>query len=503
MIIKSLQLKNIKSFADEKFNFKKSIAIFSGRNNSGKSTALQSLLFFQLGHANINNSWLRKFESNGKVEVEFFDQESGRIFQNLSPTHFKAELGANLKLFHKRASQPDWMEFSALTNMVDRGFLVPLLSLRNQGNILSQTNASQANMITGNYIHLGSKIEQIMYIPEDPICVLYTKFCSEMFGFVVRLKQTNDGRMPGLIIDKTNGIDIQDMGAGVMQMVGMVADMLLNDNKVFLIEEPENDIHPKALRVLCDIILERSKCNQFIISTHSSTIIQGLGVGSDSELYKFNCELVNRLPVTTVISDVRGVDRLDVLADLGYSLSDFGLWEGYIIFEEQSAEYLFREVIFDWVDSTMRSKIRSIACKSYSTVEQRFESINHQMVNVHLAQVYKNKCLVLIDEGPDEASVLNKMKGIYCKGENGWSPEFFKALSKHDIEDYYPAHFMADVKVIKDELEWKRRQDQKGALVKKLVGWIKANAENECIAKNGMGELIEVAKIFYQQVSRK
>ena len=40
------------------------------------------------------------------------------------------------------------------------------------------------------------------------------------------------------------------MGEGVANIVGLLVDLCLAENKLFLIEEPENDIHPKALKGL-------------------------------------------------------------------------------------------------------------------------------------------------------------------------------------------------------------------------------------------------------------
>ena len=53
----------------------------------------------------------------------------------------------------------------------------------------------------------------------------------------------------------------------------MLAEITLAKNKLFLIEEPENDLHPKALKALLELILESSASNQFVISTHSNTLI--------------------------------------------------------------------------------------------------------------------------------------------------------------------------------------------------------------------------------------
>jgi hypothetical protein len=62
------------------------------------------------------------------------------------------------------------------------------------------------------------------------------------------------------------------MGEGIPHLLGLINDLCLAENKLFLIEEPENDIHPKALKRLLDLIIQKSQSNQFVISTGTAPL---------------------------------------------------------------------------------------------------------------------------------------------------------------------------------------------------------------------------------------
>ncbi len=67
----------------------------------------------------------------------------------------------------------------------------------------------------------------------------------------------------------------KDFSDGSFVVAGMLALLFSNerDSALFCIEEPENYLHPKAIKVLINYLLSKSKENQMIISTHSSYML--------------------------------------------------------------------------------------------------------------------------------------------------------------------------------------------------------------------------------------
>lgn len=113
---------------------------------------------------------------------------------------------------------------------------------------------------------------------------------------------------------------IDQMGEGVANIVPLLAELTVSRGKLFLIEEPENDLHPKALKALQELILESSKSNQFVISTHSNIVVRHLAGQANSLLYSVESNPRELPPIAKIVKvDQTPEARIEVLRDLGYS----------------------------------------------------------------------------------------------------------------------------------------------------------------------------------------
>lgn len=86
------------------------------------------------------------------------------------------------------------------------------------------------------------------------------------------------------------------MGEGVPQIVGLVADLVLSQGKLFLIEELENDLHPQALKALLRLMIESSARNQFVVTTHSNIVLRYHAAEPNSIVYSVAAEPGARPP---------------------------------------------------------------------------------------------------------------------------------------------------------------------------------------------------------------
>ncbi len=102
--------------------------------------------------------------------------------------------------------------------------------------------------------------------------------------------------------DELKQISVKDLGSGVE----IILTLLLLKNIagaskgkiVYLIDEPELHLHPKAQEKLLDLLVEESKDKQIFISTHSPYMFKGsIGAGANLLLLKRNddneVEIVN------------------------------------------------------------------------------------------------------------------------------------------------------------------------------------------------------------------
>lgn len=88
-----------------------------------------------------------------------------------------------------------------------------------------------------------------------------------------------DKKMKNVLIFLThlnNHKHISELSDGSKLLFALITKILISKESIFLIEEPENSIHPKALVELLRFIRSFSEEKQFIIVTHSITIINSV-----------------------------------------------------------------------------------------------------------------------------------------------------------------------------------------------------------------------------------
>jgi ABC-type multidrug transport system ATPase subunit len=76
-------------------------------------------------------------------------------------------------------------------------------------------------------------------------------------------------------INKDNNLEIssEGVGGGVIQMLNILTHVIGEKNKVFIIDEPELNLHPHKKRILLNVLKNASLENQVILTTHSSEFI--------------------------------------------------------------------------------------------------------------------------------------------------------------------------------------------------------------------------------------
>jgi hypothetical protein len=225
-------------------------------------------------------------------------------------------------------------------------FIVPLLSRRRPLQYNESTRIEEAVTITTTKTTLAAKLARISSSshPDNPA---YSRACKEILGFDVGVVASNNGQLPGRYLPGGGSVAIGQLGDGVLQIASFLADIVGSKGKLFLIEEPEIDLHPAALKVLLGLIVTRSASNQFVISTHSGIVLQYLGAEPACRIFQVTSSSgeANHAAAITRLADTPDA-RIEVLRDLGYALSDFALWGGWLSLEESSAE---RRIIVDYL----------------------------------------------------------------------------------------------------------------------------------------------------------
>lgn len=512
MYIESLTLYNIRSFVKSKLEFSKSINLLVGNNNSGKSTIIKSLYRLQ-NPSNFNLTDIRKTNLIGRTLIDINDiSESERSLFNYNLKDDRKEFPKTEKIkiifslhnsaddrkrkieahyfdrtLHYEFSEHEKIEFSTeiwdskplyefdgLPNLQSQNnFIYPFLAKRKASHYNNNTFGEKESFYVGDDLrNIAAKISNLVN-PTYPNHDDFERLTKEILGFQVGVVPHGERDFNcGIFAEDRTMIPIESMGEGVVNILGVIVMLLTENRKLYLIEELENDIHPKALKKLLDLIVEKSKANQFVISTHSNIVVKHLGIKSTKifglqwKAYYKNTK--DNIP-TTSIEEIENtpMQRMRLLEDLGYDPWDFDLYNSYLIFEESSAESLVRDFLIPEFVPKLIDKIKTIAASGVNDIEARLSDFMRLFVFIHQTPIYHAKAWILADGDKAGKNVIKNLKIKFAS----WPSDHFVNLQKQNIEEYYPKRFQKDVTDINQSKSDKR--EKKIELIKKVMRWVK------------------------------
>jgi hypothetical protein len=498
--ISSARIINYKSFADSGEVALGQVNILVGRNNHGKSAFIQAIHLLQQG-AHIRGNDVRLGEEEASIELSLTAanqtdfQRYYEIDMNdtlLTPTINLAR-GGGLSI--QTISEPNQGPSRNLKRFAAQepdNFIYTYLSKRKVLGFDREVNRDRTRAVQIDLRNLVAKVSRLAN-PDYVHAVEYDELCKAVLGFRISVHAAEDGngQQAGIPVGSFGYIPLESMGEGVSSQLGLITDLCMADSNLFLIEEPENDIHPEGLKTLLNVIVEKSKTNQFIVSTHSNIVTRYLGTASDSKIFEFESTFKpNEIP-TSAIREVEPSPeaRIAVLRRLGYELSDFELWDGWLILEESSAEIIIRYLIPWFVPGLAR--VRTVAAGGTSKVEPTFEDFRRLFLFAHLEPQYRGRAWVVVDGDDAGKAVIVGLKDKY----KDWPPDHFTKWSQPDFERYYPPRFTEQVEeTLTKDHDGKRKAKKK--LLDKVKEWSNANPKE---AKAEFEQsAAEVIKILHQ-----
>jgi len=430
----SLSLRNFRSFEHAELEFGQ-INLFLGRNNTGKSSLLQALFSIQtgtlVGSADIRNGARSAEISVGLADIPVpsgFGNQSewpiGRVEYVLGPTQRMTMRSDSLS----EAASP-------LSQEEPAAFFIPLFNRRPQ-NYQEQMQLAAATSVRANCENLPARLDRLTN-QQNPSSKRLLAAMQEIVGVAVTAVHTTNGKLAGTYVSQTDSILLERMGAGVANAVTLLASLIDSKGKAFLIEEPENDLHPAALRKLLGVIEAESSTNQFFISTHSQVVLRHLGSTPHSRIFSVTSEPDATIP-TSHVQEIDGTPlaRRQVLDDLGYELFDYDLYDGWLILEEASAERIIRDYLVKWFAPRLVGRLRTLSAQGINEVEPMVHDFRRLFLYLHLEERYRQRAWVLVDGGVGDA-VVKKLQEQFST----WPSDHFVALKEVDFELYYPAEF--------------------------------------------------------------
>lgn len=351
-------------------------------------------------------------------------------------------------------------------------------------------------LVLSNMQYLAAKLSRISN-PGIPAFSRFSETCNAILGLLVTGIPSANGQLPGIHVTNSDSLPIGQMGDGVANIVALLADLAISKDKLFVIEEPENDLHPGALKALLDLIVESSASNQFVISTHSNIVLRHLGAVDGSMVYSITTTPGSK-PTEAKVTAVEQTPqaRLEVLQSLGYSFSDFDLWDGWLILEEASAERIIRDFLIPWFAPKL-SRVRTLSTGGNAQVESTFDDFHRLVRFTHLEAAYKDAAWVRVDGDASGKKIVQQLHERYPS----WKPDRFNFFVKEQFEHYYPIEFQGKVDTVLSIQDGQERRKAKRSLLNELVAWLDADKNRGIAALSASAkEIIDDLKIIEAQL---
>ncbi|MEU8165390.1 AAA family ATPase [Micromonospora sp. NPDC049004] len=479
MLFTSVSIKDFRSVVDSGEIPLGPVTLLVGRNNSGKSTIVRALYLSQEGAP----------QEEGDVRVGASQFE---INLKLGPWHrfvqlgdLRIEPGSTIRLWgkghavHAKLPEKGDAHVRLAENVEPRNAIYPVLATRRQSRYEEQVRRDSAITVSPTDSNLVSRV-MALATSEIPESRAFRAACRDVLGINLNILTGEQGQQRlGVQVDRFTEIPLSAMGAGITSALNLLLSLSSSHNKLFLIEEPENDLHPKALKALLDLILDAASTNQFIISTHSSIVLAKLGVVPGTVVVHSKSD--GEIPPTSTYDIIDSpASRLSVMQDLGYELADLDLGEGWLIFEESSAERLAREFLIPWFAPRLL-RLRTLAASGTSRLEPIMQDYLELFLFAHLEPMYRGRAWVIADGDESGVSVIDSLRRKF----RGWPPNRFINFDQANFESYYPPLFKEDVQRAFSQADRKKRREAKRLILNKVLAWI---AEDEFAAKEAFAE---------------
>jgi hypothetical protein len=506
MFVSRLRLTNIRCFQNAVLDLSPTINLIFGPNNAGKSTILSSLLLLQ--QQRLDQHSIRLGESSFRADLILADtaQDSRFLSWRKDPQHVNEPVelswvmnpnGNGSFQFDVGGPQPGKRELTIQGPIFQSqrpfNFIAPYLAQRRSVPRNHSVGGSHANAVTGRFEFLTAAIDQLLTSNRrrDP----FLAACEAIVGF--RPSELADAQTSGqkrivqeIDLDRGWTIPVEEMGDGVVSALALIVDLIEKRQLLYLLEEPEHDLHPMALRALLDLVFSAANSgSQFVITTHSHVVVRHLGSLQTTRLFGVIQQRGEPIPSSTVDICESREDRRQLLRSLGYAVTDDELYDGWLLVEEASAETLIRDFIIRWFVPQLVGRIRTVSAAGVDEVTPRFATFNRMMLFLHLEETYRFNAWVVVDGDDAGRKVAADLRAEYPT----WNADHFRSLAQTNIEYYYPKEFAPEVVACLSERDSKRRRELKRALLLRVVDWLN---EDEPLGRSALEtsarELIDI-----------
>ena len=500
MRIGGIRLVGIRCFEDTgDIVLAKSFNLIVGQNNSGKSTFLRGVLHLQGPCLDANDirpqspaawlsAWLTAVNQQDAFANGGYQAPDMRVMITFQGNHQNyndfplVHLGIGHLAFH--ANRP-------------LHHIVPFLAKRKASGFSEAINQGAHSPVNGTLQDLYANID-VLATAGHPKHQDYLDSVIEVLGLTITTRASGNGKVAGFYLDQDNFITLDRMGDGVTEIVALITELCLSRNKIFVLEEPETNLHPKGLKALLELVRRSAEHNQFIIATHSNVVVRELGADEDSKVFRVyrdgdahdspsRIEEVERHPAA----------HHELLRELGYEFTDLNLHDGWLFLEESSAERVVRDILIPTFVPELRGRLRTFSAAGVTNLEPSVAEFRRLITFVHLEPAYEGRLWVRADGDQSGQAAVEKMNQTFPNmGEDGIS-----TFQQPQFENYYPADFADEAQEVLAIVDKKARRMAKTDLLQKVLAWTDGNPYQAKLAWEASAqEVIALLKMIAKKI---
>lgn len=464
MNLKGLGISNYRSFNEKGIfldNLNK-INIIIGKNNSGKSNILR---FLHTLNKNLNNLTTfpkdikNQHKRNGlptslflKIKGDEFGLNNKKIaridtfdYKKFKDSYYKIEYLINelkvkelpeffdslkihqLSRFHDSNSGGDvsylkqlilakWknITYQKINSIFSNIIYIPHLRVIKEGHKYGDSNSSID----------GSNIISKMFEMQNPTIgkesdrnkfLKIQKFVGNLINKPELLIEIPHNKAEIVLTFDGNRLPLESYGTGIHQLVLLCSTLVIHDNSIVCIEEPEIHLHPELQRKFLNFLLETD--NYYFITTHSNIFLDNL---EKTSVY----HMVNDGVFSSISHMKRDEDTISILEDLGYHASDLLQSNGVIWVEGPSDRtYLLRWI--NLIDSSLIEGLHYVIMfyggRLLSHLSFEFEEVENNLIP--LLRLNRNAFVIMDRDGFTNQTKINSTKTRINKeigNKNSW-----------------------------------------------------------------------------------
>ncbi|HML07815.1 MAG TPA: AAA family ATPase [Xanthobacteraceae bacterium] len=473
MKIRSFRIGGIRCFRDTgRIELSPSCNILIGLNNVGKSTLLKGILGFQgfpFGDDEVRADSPSSFY---EITIEPLGPEWATVNHrpaNVSsgPIKFLKAMRGTLPPGTGELTQQIRPAYDVFQSTRPFNAILPFLAKRKAPEFTHDVKSTTQAQITGTYANLYSRID-LVATAGHPRHERFQQALKDIVGLPVTTKSSPQGKQAGIYVDKNSFVPLDRMGDGVTEMVALIVELCLEENKIFVLEEPETNLHPNGLRALLSMVRESAQQNQFIISTHSNIVIRELASEESTKLFRVSRTDDHYLSPSSVELVPRTPNAHSaILRELGYVFADLGLHEGWLFLEESSAETILNEILVPSFAPSLRGRLRTFSAGGATNVEVTIAEFQRLVTFVHLQPVYRGRIWVRTDGDEVGRATVARLRQVF-----GYLDDITCAtFTKPAFELYYPQPFAERAKRVLSIVTKPERRAEKEQLLMDVVEW--------------------------------